>query len=327
MEEPLVSIIIPTYNRASLIGETLDSVRAQTYRNWECVVVDDGSIDNTKKAVQQYTDKDPRFILVNRPDTHQPGGNGARNYGFLKSRGDYVLWLDSDDLLHPDYLLKQITTLIANPEVNWAVCNSYIFQDRVTNRFSKLYESNNLTDTYPLKRYVLRKLGIHTTSAVFCRKFLMEVESKSGLFKEDLKQSQEWELFSRLLFFDSNYLVLDEELLFIRNSTLSITSDYFNQKPEITRSQIQALNYVYDFLLTHNVLDKELRTFFVNSGITILKRLMNANKDKELTTYCEQYISNCLSSSAADRLYRIKYLLGKELWKRTQRGHKILHYP
>ncbi|RLD85933.1 MAG: glycosyltransferase family 2 protein, partial [Bacteroidetes bacterium] len=68
MDNPLVSIIIPAYNRADLIGETLDSVLAQTYPNWECIVVDDGSADKTKDVVQHYVDKDPRFILVDRPD-------------------------------------------------------------------------------------------------------------------------------------------------------------------------------------------------------------------------------------------------------------------
>src|SRR5690606_10638879 len=97
--QTLVSIIIPTYNRAHLISETLDSVLAQTYTNWECIVVDDGSSDNTDELLRTYCDKDDRFKYFHRPDTHRPGGNGARNYGLDNAKGDYITFLDSDDYI------------------------------------------------------------------------------------------------------------------------------------------------------------------------------------------------------------------------------------
>ncbi|TXE17118.1 glycosyltransferase family 2 protein [Psychroserpens burtonensis] len=81
-KSPLVSIIIPTFNRADLIGETLDSVLTQTYANWECLVGDDGSTDGTEEVLQNYVLKDIGFQYFKRPDTHLAGGNGARNYGF-----------------------------------------------------------------------------------------------------------------------------------------------------------------------------------------------------------------------------------------------------
>lgn len=89
-KQPLVSIIIPTYNRAHLIGETLDSVLAQTYKNWECIIVDDGSSDNSDEIIDECVKKDARFKYYQRPDEHLPGGNGARNYGFRMSRGTKV---------------------------------------------------------------------------------------------------------------------------------------------------------------------------------------------------------------------------------------------
>ena len=69
---PLVSIIIPTYNRAHLIGETLDSVLAQTYQNWECIIVDDGSSDNTDEVIGAYVEKDSRFKYYHRSDKDLP---------------------------------------------------------------------------------------------------------------------------------------------------------------------------------------------------------------------------------------------------------------
>src|SRR5690606_34809029 len=105
---PLVSIIIPTYNRAHLISETLDSVLAQTYTNWECIVVDDGSTDATEALLHDYMEKDKRFQYHKRPVNHLPGGNGARNYGFNQSQGEFIQWFDSDDLMVSEKLELQV---------------------------------------------------------------------------------------------------------------------------------------------------------------------------------------------------------------------------
>jgi glycosyltransferase involved in cell wall biosynthesis len=107
-DQPLVSIIIPTYNRAHLIGETLDSVVTQTYLNWECIIVDDGSSDNTDEVIKEYTKKDTRFKYYHRPKEHLSGGNGARNYGFKMSKGEYVNFLDSDDLFSENKIDDQV---------------------------------------------------------------------------------------------------------------------------------------------------------------------------------------------------------------------------
>src|SRR5690606_36406107 len=86
---------------AHLLRETLDSVLAQSYTNWECIVVDDGSIDDTEILLCSYKETDMRFQYHNRPDTYLSGGNGARNYGFDLSKGEYIHWFDSDDLILP----------------------------------------------------------------------------------------------------------------------------------------------------------------------------------------------------------------------------------
>ena len=99
MNNPLVSIIIPTYNRAHLIGETLDSVLAQTYENWECIIVDDGSTDNTAEVINRYNQKDSRFQFYYRPIDKIKGASSCRNFGLSQSEGVFVIFLDSDDLL------------------------------------------------------------------------------------------------------------------------------------------------------------------------------------------------------------------------------------
>ena len=100
----LVSVIIPTYNRSHLLDETLVSLLNQTYQNWECIVVDDDSTDTTTAVLQKYIAKDNRFQYHHRPKDRLRGGNAARNYGFEISKGKYIQWFDSDDIMLPEKL-------------------------------------------------------------------------------------------------------------------------------------------------------------------------------------------------------------------------------
>jgi len=112
MNNPLVSIIIPTYNRAHLIGETLDSIVAQTYTNWECIIVDDGSTDNTVAVINKYIEKDARFQYHTRPSDRPKGGNAARNYGMKLSQGSFLIFFDSDDIMVTRCLERRIETIL-----------------------------------------------------------------------------------------------------------------------------------------------------------------------------------------------------------------------
>lgn len=107
---PAVSVIIPTYNRAPYIAETIESVLNQTYTDYEIIVIDDGSTDNTREAVGPYTDQIQYVVQENS------GSSGARNHGLRLAQGQYIAFLDSDDVWLPDKLEKQITYMEAHPE-------------------------------------------------------------------------------------------------------------------------------------------------------------------------------------------------------------------
>jgi glycosyltransferase involved in cell wall biosynthesis len=97
-KEILISIIIPVHNRQELIKETLDSVLAQSYQNWECIIVDDGSTDDTWKTLEGYFLKDSRFRIHKR-NREPKGAPTCRNIGLEKSKGEFIIFLDSDDVL------------------------------------------------------------------------------------------------------------------------------------------------------------------------------------------------------------------------------------
>jgi glycosyltransferase involved in cell wall biosynthesis len=104
---PFFSIVIPTYNRASLIARTLNTVQAQQFKEFEVLVVDDGSTDNTADVVQPFL-IDSRFRYLPKQNAER---GAARNYGFARAQGDYVIFLDSDDLFHPEHLATLYTAI------------------------------------------------------------------------------------------------------------------------------------------------------------------------------------------------------------------------
>jgi glycosyltransferase involved in cell wall biosynthesis len=109
---PTVSVVVPTYNRGDLIGETLESVRVQTLPDWECLVIDDGSTDDTKSVVRRFAGQDARFRYVRQENA---GVCAARNRGVSLARGEYIAFLDSDDHFAPDKLEWQVAALQADP--------------------------------------------------------------------------------------------------------------------------------------------------------------------------------------------------------------------
>src|SRR3990170_289823 len=108
MTEPLVSVVLPTYNRSALLREAADSVRRQTYQHWELIVIDDGSSDDTLTTLGRFDD--PRLRLIRLEHTGNPAR--VRNAGLAVSLGEYVAFLDDDDLWPPDKLKMQLAGLV-----------------------------------------------------------------------------------------------------------------------------------------------------------------------------------------------------------------------
>ena len=112
---PLVSIIVPTYNYAHLITQALDSVRAQSYQAWECIVIDDGSTDNTEEVVKAYAQRDSRIRFIRQSNQRQAA---ARNTGIENGTGAYIQFLDADDLIESKKLELQVAYLDLHPETD-----------------------------------------------------------------------------------------------------------------------------------------------------------------------------------------------------------------
>jgi glycosyltransferase involved in cell wall biosynthesis len=125
---PLVSIVIPTKNRCELLEQALDSIHAQTYSNWEVIVVDDGSTDRTADLVQRHRKQDQRVRWIVRPENEPAGGSACRNFGFARATGEYTIFLDSDDILTAGCLERRIVYLQQHPEPDFVVFQAEAFE-------------------------------------------------------------------------------------------------------------------------------------------------------------------------------------------------------
>lgn len=189
----LVSVIIPTYNRAHLICDALDSVLSQTHRPLEVIVVDDGSSDDTAGAIQlwksAHNDSDTTIHFIEQDNR---GGNAARNAGISAANGEYIAFLDSDDCWHPDKTARQLALLTSQANVGAVYCGVQHL-DLSSNR---LIESARRS--YP-QGALLNQLLVHDitapTSAYLLKKEVFQVV---GPFDEALQARQDWDMWIRV---------------------------------------------------------------------------------------------------------------------------------
>jgi glycosyltransferase involved in cell wall biosynthesis len=193
MGDPLVSTVITAYNSAPFLPETLNSVFRQSYRNYEVIVVDDGSTDHTEKALAPYKDRISYRYQKNR------GPSAARNAGIAAARGDYIACLDGDDLWTPDKLRLQVDFMEQNPQIGLLFSDMEEFEHEKTLCRSLLERSvfkSELTAGGPVAD-APRKLLVEDfilTSTVLIRK---ECLAKTGLFDENLHFAEDRELWLR----------------------------------------------------------------------------------------------------------------------------------
>ena len=116
---PLVSVVMPSYNRANFVGNAIDSILNQTYNDFEFIIVDDGSTDSTSEVLQKYAAKDKRVVLLRQ---NNQGAAAARNAGVDKAKGKYIAFMDDDDISLPNRLDKQVAFLEKYPDYSACIC-------------------------------------------------------------------------------------------------------------------------------------------------------------------------------------------------------------
>ena len=205
-----VSVIIPTYNRSSYLVEAIDSVMSQTYKACEVLVIDDGSSDDTREAVNRYAGGISYIYQDNK------GPSAARNNGIRNAKGDLIAFLDSDDIWHPEKLEKQVAVFVENPSVG-LIATGYVDIDTRYEPIKSIVLTSNEINC--AKRKELYK-NFFATSSVMVQKTCFY---KAGLFNEELHFAEDWEMWIRILeYYSFDYI--PELLMQYRVHPINITS-------------------------------------------------------------------------------------------------------
>ncbi|ATA18624.1 glycosyltransferase involved in cell wall biosynthesis [Gibbsiella quercinecans] len=201
-KDALISVVIPTFNRASIILKTVNSVLAQSYKNIEVLVVDDGSLDGTEKVIANIKDSRLKFI----PLVENSGGTKPRNIGIEQSRGEYIAFLDSDDEWHSRKLELQLKFFLENKIDNQnQVC--------MTAKINRRPEGDYVRRNKPYKGYdsIMEYILLGNdfqTSTLLCDANI----AKKSLFSASLRKHQDWDFALRLEENGANFIYFDEPL-------------------------------------------------------------------------------------------------------------------
>lgn len=242
----LISIIVPAYNAARYISETIESIRAQTYQEWELLIVDDGSTDNTKLIVNSYCEVDKRVKYIYQVNGRQ---GKARNNGLAHASGEYIAFIDADDLWLPEKLLLQVEQL-EDLGVSMVFCNTYIFSEK----FKPGAATNAL----------LPKLGVTVGSfsgdkglALFLLKNRVPILTvlakreaiiKAGGFTENrsLQNAEDYHLWVKMLLQGYSLQGLDCTLAAYRKHTLSVSDADGLNLPRVVEVKLDLANQYPD---------------------------------------------------------------------------------
>ena len=247
-----VSVIIPTYNRADFLREAIDSVRAQTYTNFEIIVVDDGSTDGTQELVTSLY-PDVRYL---RQENSGPAA--ARNNGINNAAGEVIAFLDSDDIWLPEMLSKQIARLSLNPAAGLVATGFGLFKTGRVMTEMVILDADDLAAARRGNHYK----NFFATSSLMVRKHCF---TTVGLLNENLHYAEDWDLLIRILKRYS-FEYIPEALMLYRSHPANISTTSHQENMKQWRAVIDMHssngNYFNDSILKR----KRLSWFYLNQA-------------------------------------------------------------
>ncbi|MGH9842662.1 MAG: glycosyltransferase family 2 protein [Blastocatellia bacterium] len=284
---PMVSVIVPAYNYGHVIEYTLDSLKQQSYLNWECIVVDDESTDDTSSVVNSYCARDRRIKYIKQKNG---GPSKARNTGLSKAIGKYVQFLDADDLLESRKLEHHVEYLESNPEVDLVYGSARYFRSdtpgerRFSTRENDVEWMPNISGSGKKICEALIKENIMVISAPLIRRSLID---RVGEFDLTLPPVEDWDYWVRCALSGArfHYMDKDETLSLIRWHPGSLSHDKLKSANQLDKLRKKLSNTINDDGLAELIRKVDFFSHgrrgidYVNNGFLLLgmKHLMFAS--------------------------------------------------
>jgi len=246
-DEPLISVIVPCYNYGRFLADALDSVSRQTYTNWECIIINDGSTDNTEIIAQQYVQKDARFIYMRQKNE---GIAATRNNALKQAKGSYIQFLDADDLLEHNKLKLQLQYLEQHTNIDIVYGDALFFQTEMPNVFStgrsegkKANKTMKISGSDAVMVRSIARDNFIEISAPLLRKAIF---TKTGDFDATYKSYEDWHFWFKCALAGVKFKYLPEQgtHTYIRHGHASLMTD----SKQLIKSGIQFRRYMQRML-------------------------------------------------------------------------------
>lgn len=283
-----------TFNRSHFITESLHYIRKQTFTEFECLVIDDGSTDETEKVVLKVASLDPRIRYYKRPAKYLKGLPGCRNYGLDLAQGNYIVFFDDDDIAHPR-LMELAVRILMDSDNSFCRYGRTVFSGDFIADFDNSEEylveklPENITELM-----IIGKVPFNSCQILWKRSCFDELR-----FNEKLLFAEEWECYTRILIERYIGINLEKALYYGRKHANSNTGE-FQQRDKIRlASKIHAAELIIDHLKRGNNITRTLRKFFIRLAFDL--------KSKQL-------LDKILKSTNTGFSERIKYKLGLQFY-------------
>jgi glycosyltransferase involved in cell wall biosynthesis len=287
-KEPLVSVIIATFNRANLVVQAVQSVLGQTYKNIELIVVDDGSTDNTSQVLRKFRN---RLVYLYQERAER---SAARNLGYRQSKGEYIAFMDSDDLWLPTKIESQVGVLNRNPHVGVVYTGVRFIDGRGRDYAGKICREGLKRRRQSLYEDLMTDNVVGSPSAVMLRRACLE---RVGLFDEQMNACEDLDLWRRISE-HFNFRKIDAPLL------------EFRIHPDNTQRNLVTMAKGYEMIVSKVAKDTPWKyKYYKNEAIIKL-----SSKIADLYWHGGKpgaffgFVSNCL-------FRRTRYLTKPSFWK------------
>lgn len=279
---PKISIIIATYNREKYFLETLLSIQNQTFQDWECLIIDDGSTDNSFQIITPILTQERRFNYYLRTERYIKGTSGCRNYGLDLAKGDYIIFFDDDDIVHPQNLELCVYEL-SKRDISFCRYIREIFFNDFMYEFD--YSKNYLSfyiDINDIERMLKNELHFNSCAVMWKASCFANAR-----FNEKISYADEWELYSRILSTGIRGISIEKSLFYGRKHADSITGEYYRKDENRRASHAEAILLVVRNLKDKKLLNYSLKRYFIAFSIdfeeyNLFKNILNT---LELTTF------------------------------------------
>jgi glycosyltransferase involved in cell wall biosynthesis len=245
---PKVSVIVPCFNQAKYLSEALESVITQTFNNWECIIINDGSTDDTEIIASKWSEQDNRIKYFSKPNG---GLSSARNFGIKHSTGEFILPLDADDKIGPQYLELAVQEFARDSNIKVVYCRALLFGSE--------------NGEWQLPPYKYRQLLL--ANLIFCSAFFRraDFERVGGYDESLLYGAEDWNFWLSILDENDKVERLDSVQFYYRKKAVSMHTDLVRNMQKDIQTRVRVFNNHLDKYVNHfgdpiSAYEKSVRT-------------------------------------------------------------------